>query len=353
MRRILHKFKLSEISSVDRPAQAGAKMVLMKRDDLAVAKGAFVEALRDLKVEDAVRQALDGLWDTQAALREAICEIIEDPEEYPDTKAAITEALAEFSAEVQAIVTAAKGPVAAAAGDGTPPDDSKPTTDDTNKREDQMDKTLEQAQVELEAALARATRAEAFGKLNDLEKAHYNSLPGDEQEAFLKMDRGARANVLEKAAAANPVVYTTADGVEFRKNDDPRLVSMAKQNDEDRKIAKAAMERADTMEFEKRADDELGNLPGEKAAKVALLKAINGISDEAVRTSIGQLIKAGNDAMSAAFGSRGTAASPVGDAEAQLDALAKARAKEKGLTFEKAYAEVLETNEGAALYAKL
>lgn len=350
MARILHKFKLDEISTVDRPAQVGAKMVLMKRDNLAVAKGAFVEALQELKVEQAVSEALNGLWETQSALREAICEIIEDPEEYPDQKAAITVALAEFSAEVQAMVASAAAPVAAAAGGGEPPSDDSATKNLKLPEEGTpMSKTMEEINAELTAQLAKA---EAYGRLTDIEKAHCNSLPAIEQETFLKMDTGARANVLAKVAEANPVVYTTSDGAEFRKNDDPRLVAMAKQADENLKVAKAAQDKADTMEFEKRAGDELNNMPGETPAKVALLKAINGITDEAIRTQINQLIKAGNDSLAGAFEKRGTSATSSGGATETLEAMAKAYAEKHSVDVPTAYSEILKTDEGKALYAK-
>lgn len=353
MPRILHKFKMNEISSVDRPAQKGAKMVLMKRDSLELAKGAFVDALQELRLENTVREALDGLWETQAALREAVTEIVECPEEYPDQQAAITQALAEFSAEVRAMVAAAAKPISDVADGGEPPSDDGTSKRETQSPEEGMMKTQEELTTELELVTKQLAKAESYGRLTDIEKAHFNSLPTIDQDLFIKMDTGARANALEKAAASNPVVYTTSDGTEFRKNDDPRLISMAKQADENLKVAKAAQDKADTMEFEKRANDELGNLPGDKAAKIALLKAINGITDETIRTGVSQLIKAGNDGLAAAFNTHGTMTPADGSAEHQLDSLAKAYAAANNVTFAKAYDEVLKTDEGAALYAKL
>lgn len=61
-RNIMHKFKLLEISGVDRPAQEGAKVVIMKRDDTG-ADGADVIAL--------------PAWSKLNELADAIC--IADP----------------------------------------------------------------------------------------------------------------------------------------------------------------------------------------------------------------------------------------------------------------------------------
>lgn len=51
-RRIMRKFKISEISPVDRPAQSPALALLMKRQDIdEMAKAAFFDALTAVNVE--------------------------------------------------------------------------------------------------------------------------------------------------------------------------------------------------------------------------------------------------------------------------------------------------------------
>lgn len=363
-RRILHKFNMDEISGVDRMAQEGAKMVLMKRyDPDEIAKGAFKEALFVMEVEDVLNEAYWAMWESDETMRRAIYNILDNPTKYPDTQAAIIEAVGEYSEKVQE-----QAADAAAAVPNV--DDGNPSSDDPTNKSDHSDgdddpnnpeednamaktaPTVETLTADLVAAGDKFEKAEAFGKLNDAEKIHYATLDEAGQADFMKMDEGARANVLEKAAEADSVVYTSADGEEFRKSDDPRLVTMAKKGDEDRKMAKADREKAEKLTLEKRADDELSHLPGDAEVKVQLLKAVGEITDETTRTKVNELLKAGDTAMSKAFDTRGTADAPVGDAESQLNTLAKAYAAEKDVPFADAMTKVLETEEGEALYTQ-
>jgi hypothetical protein len=56
MARILHKFKITEISAVDRPAQQHAHAVIMKRDDTD--GGDDIEYLAKALVDDGIRSKL-------------------------------------------------------------------------------------------------------------------------------------------------------------------------------------------------------------------------------------------------------------------------------------------------------
>ena len=88
-KRILHKFKLNEISGVDRMAQAGAKAVLMKREDNDLAKGAFMDAIVVMEAREAVRDLWEELWDSESAIYDAIWNIQNNPERYPNVEEAI------------------------------------------------------------------------------------------------------------------------------------------------------------------------------------------------------------------------------------------------------------------------
>ena len=118
---------------------------------------------------------------------------------------------------------------------------------------------------QIETLEKRSERAEkAFG-LTDADKALFVKMDESSQDAFLALTTEERAtevsNEITKAAEANPVVYTSGEGIEFTKNDDSRLVEMAKQldivNGEKTEIAKAARLQA----IAKRAES-LSNLPG-------------------------------------------------------------------------------------------
>ncbi len=88
----------------------------------------------------------------------------------------------------------------------------------------------------LEAKLAKAN---SIGAMTDAAKAHYTSLSGDEADAFLAKTADEQAAIVSDLAKAStdadPVVFKSASGEEFRKSDDPRLVTMAKERDADRK----------------------------------------------------------------------------------------------------------------------
>lgn len=363
-KKILHKFHMDEISGVDRMAQEGAKAVIMKRDD-SIAKGAFMDAVAVMEAEEAIWELWEDLWESDDAIRNAIWMIQNNPERYPNVQDAIIEALGEYSAKVQeqaAEVAAATVP-SMDGGDEPPSDDPTMKSDHSDGDDDQplipeednkmgknSEPTVETLTADLTAANDKLAKAEAFGKLTDAEKAHYANLDEAGQADFLKMDEGARSNVLKKAAESDPVIYTSNDGEEFRKSDDPRLVRMAKQADEDRKARLEEMAKRETLEFTKRAEDELGHLPGETDAKVALLKAISTIDNEAHVKEINSLLKAADGNIAASFETRGTGTPAAGSPDEQLENLAKARAKEKDIPFAKAYTEVLETDEGKALY---
>jgi hypothetical protein len=429
-RRIMRKFKISEISPVDRPAQSPALALLMKRQDIdEIAKAAFFDALTAVNVE---RDIFEDLWKYNDALRASIKSIFEDPEKYPNPVEAVRESLAEFASAVTTMIEGsitivgkaekteggkefpAKdyayvpdpekpstwklrltsepggepdpriiGAAIAALGEGfrgqkvqipeedlsavitrvrvawkkAYPDKTKDDMPDVLKSEEaptmknENTPTVETLTEDLAKANARAEKAEKLAELTDVEKAHHSSLPESDREAFLKMDADARKAEINKAQEKDKVIYKADDGTEFRKSDDPRLVQMAKDRDEDRRIAKAEREKREVMELTKRAETELSNLPGDAPVKIAVLKAIDSITDEDTRKKATELLKAHNEAHGAAFVKRGTTQNnDTGNVTGRLDAMAKKYAEDHKVPFAKAYDEVLRTDEGKALY---
>jgi len=221
---------------------------------------------------------------------------------------------------------------------------------DEEKKAAELAKAAEKKQLEdLKAELAEA---QLLAKLNDAEKAHLADLADVGKDAFLKLDADGRKAELAKASDADPVVYTDADGNAFRKSDDARLISQAKRADEALKLAKSEKAKRETQDLAKRAETELSNLPDADGGKVALLKAVDGITDEKARAAVTALLKAGNDGLAKAFDQAGTAAK-IGDAEARYEALSKKYAEENKVTIEQARADVLRTPEGEAVALEL
>lgn len=245
-------------------------------------------------------------------------------------------------------------PVALTADQNTTPGEPE-GSQETNM----TDKTKEQEQAEavtkaLAPVQAELAVAKALAEFSDAEKALYRGMDAAGQEEFRKLSPAARLEKVRAATDADPVVFTSLDGESFRKSDDPRLAKLAKDRDEDRKqllIEKAARQ---AERLAKRAAEEIPNLKGDANAKIALLKAVDTLT-ESERASVAEILKSANSAMAKVSETRGTsAASSVGEgaeaAEAKLEAMAKKHAETQKVTLAKAWDDILQTEEGRALY---
>lgn len=192
--------------------------------------------------------------------------------------------------------------------------------------------------------------------LNDEEKAYYKSLDDDAKPAFLDKSSDDRKSDVAKSKESDKVVYTDLDGNEYRKSDDPRVVAAVKRADDTaRKLEKANDALAD-KDFEKRAKEELPNLPGDEAVKVEVLKAVDGIEDAETKEKALEMLKAHNAALAEATTTKGSRDQGTADAEEELRKMAqehydKSRAADK--TFEKSYDEVIKTEKGRKLYQQV
>lgn len=224
-------------------------------------------------------------------------------------------------------------------------------TDKTQKNEPGADApTVEQLQEQLAAA-------NAIAALNDAEKAYHAKQDDAGKAAFLAKSAEDRKAVLDEVAKAandaDPVVYKALDGTEFRKSDDARLVAMAKSADADRKENAELRKKAADADLRKRATDLLPNLPGTVETHMALLKSVDGITDEKEREAALTALKGQNAAMAHAFVAKGHGGSPAqGSSDDQLDQLAKKHAEDNKMSYAKAYDAVLQTPEGQDLYNK-
>lgn len=327
VRRIMRKFRMSEISGVDRPAQVGARVAIMKCDSEYSDPRLLSDVKGHAHLIDVSRRAGSSSYEKMPK------------EEYWHTHPWITDVDGKIT------VGAANGHTHEVINSNSVSKSADGSKQGNSPMADQNQTTeLETVTKQLAAVTAELALAKAIGELTDAQKAHYSKLNAGEQAAFTKAspaERQATVETLAKAATdSNPVVYTALNGDTFRKNDDPRLAKMAKEADDERKQRLAGEIRLERSALEKRAGDELNFSPGAVDVKVAVLKAIDGIADEAVRTGALALVKAGNDALNPAFVKLGTktpAASDTKDPEAELDRLAKAHAAEHKVDFFTAY----------------
>lgn len=376
------KLRVGELSTVDVPAQGPAEMVLMKRAPRRAADESDDDYVNRFVSDEAMKKEIPDEKARRAAAQKGLkkclvltsdemghAHILDDVEqggrtshdksegdEYSHSHPWVRDLLTgeitigAASGHTHVVLKSQPQPVGKSAGSTETPMSETKTTNTPDAAE--LTKQLETARNEL--AIVKAENS-----LSDGERAHYRGLGSDElRKAFRDMSPEARRAELAKASDANPVEFTSADGQIFRKNDDPRLIALAKQNDALAKSSREAAERAERVELEKRAGSDMANLPGETPVKVAFLKALEGIADATVRGKALEILKAANSGITKAFERTGTTgASPAGsstgtgnEATGQLQALAKAHADKHGVDINKAMTAVLGTPEGVALY---
>ena len=214
------------------------------------------------------------------------------------------------------------------------------------------DMTDEERIAKLEADLKKSN---AIATMNDAQKSHYNGLDDTAKSAFIEKsveDRQAEVdNVTKAREVADPVVYTAPDGTDFRKSDDPRLVQMAKDRDEDRKNLAKERARNEHARLEKAAESEYANLPGSVETRIALIKSAEGIEDEKQRDEALAALKAQSTRLGKSLETIGVAgqhdltkAADATSADAELNRLAKELAQKEGIDFYDAYERVSDSN---------
>lgn len=217
---------------------------------------------------------------------------------------------------------------------------------------DQEKAAQDQAAAKFQEMEKRAKAAEAVLAMPDGHRAFWKGLNAKDADAFMALKPEERDAAIVKASEENKVVFTAADGAVYRKNDDPRLVAMAKAMDEERVARKAAEEAARKADLEKRAG-ELAHVPGDLAARVLLLKGIDSLP-VAEREKALAALKAHDERLGVAFQSVGTKSVPAeGSPEQEIEKKARALAASEKITYEKAYVRILESPEGVELTKRM
>lgn len=262
------------------------------------------------------------------------------------------EELRKAGGEIVDILSRAHKQAAGATGDGHSGDNMS-----TNKGADDSAAKLEALEKRAEAAEALAKHHEAMAGLTDVEKAHRESLAEDKRDAFValepKVRKAAADAALAKAADADPVVYTTTDGLAIRKSAGDVTLALAKKADTNEKLAKAEQAKRENLELQKRAEDGMGQLPKSTNVHAAVLKALDGIEDEAVRKEAHEMVTASNSLFEKEYetvGRRGVTGDGDGPAEKLADLVKVRQTEQSGSTYEQAYTHVImKTKEGRSL----
>lgn len=375
---VLHTLKIGEISGVDDPAQEGARALIMKRkhepgDDEKGKKKKPDELIKRRALTSAANGHSHMLFvDDENGEINAGQTSYEDEHSHPwvrledgsimigvsrghshDIEVFSKNDDASASERGEPVAPEKTGKAADELGDGK--DNGEKSMSGTNKAADEL-KAAEKRAEDAEKALVSA---KAYGALTDAEKSHHDKQDDAGKAEFLAKSADERSAVLtdiaKQAADEDPVVFKSEDGTEFHKSDDPRLVTMAKQADGDRKARVEAEKKAEDGDLEKRAK-ELEHIPGDLETRKSMLKSIDGIADAEQREKSLTALKAQNDQLATAFKSYGVQLDgneETGSAEAELTKMTKAHNEQHpDLSHQQAYAEVCNTTKGKELYRK-
>lgn len=376
-RRIMRALKINEISGVDVPAQEGAVAVIMKRkgepgykpDAKDPAKrGSFTPQTDETEIEKgaALTTAVDGHTHLLSLLGHDGGELSSGTTSWVDEHAhpwirnesgeiVIGEAHAtDGMSHDHQVGELSKLAEEEAAGETGKLGTQEDTVMTTEKTQEQID-----AEASVVTLTAQLDRANQIAGLNDAEKAHFAGLEDAGKDEFLAKSADERKALIEDVAKAatdaDPIAYTTLDGVVLHKSAGEGFIAMAKSNDELRKRVEKAEAKAETASYEKRVEAEVPHLPGDMATRVALLKAVDGIENDEQRAASLGALKAQSVSLSKSFETFGHGSTPApGSPDDSLDKLAQAyQASHPEVTIEKAYDVVSQTPEGAELYSKL
>ncbi len=384
-RRVLKAIEITEIASVDNPAQAGARQVLMKRDDDdALAKAAMLTTAYDghthlVNTSSYNGEATSGDTsgaDTSSGQYHTHPWVSSEDDAGDDvitigTNLGHTHGMGTMSkrdkpaggANAPAPATTSRGETPASALGKSQSDAGESAAEGTSEGTTMTDaksaaaeavtadklKAAETKTEELSGQLAKALR---LAEMTDAEKAFAKALANDaERDAFYAATPESRAGNLAKAKDANPVVFTSADGTEFRKSDDARFVKQARLADELAKSLADERSEKQTMLLKRQADTDLRHLSGDDDTKVALLKAVSTIADPALRAKCVATLKASNEGMAKAHVTLGTTTPASGGLTSAM-AMAKAQAEKDGISEEMALLKLMEkskSNQALAL----
>lgn len=378
---VMRRFRIDEISAVDRPAQTPARALLIKRrkddtykerkpfdDDEEDAEEGMGKSLADVVKDCSSRivvltNATDGhthavwLYSGEMGGETGYGKGPDDEESHShpwslDQSGNLTIGennghahevdSSTIATAIMALLTKqAEGseekPSTGIEGDGSMPNDTKPDVKGPT-------------QAEMDAMTKRAARFEAITKLSPIEREHFEKMDAAEQDSFIAKTAEERVTFIKALGDADPIVYTSLDGDVFRKSHDPLLVKMAKRADQNAKDL--AAERANTRnnEYAKRAGEMIQNLPGDQKVHVAIVKALDTIEDEDVRKAATEAVIAGDKAMRAAFTTAGHGDGRVNKGAAgemasdKLEQIAKRLQTEKGISYLDAYEKAGEMN---------
>jgi hypothetical protein len=300
-RRIMKDFVIRELSAVDLPAQKHAVAVLMKRDDkIARMKESLAQFLAAVQAESAeIAETITKALTAAPAIAGLLPEVSKGDDPMTDAEkkqlAGLQKAVDDLTAQLAAATStdpAKKAAEAQAAVAATAAE-------------------LDAVKADLAKAAARAEAAEAVAKMSADERDYMADMDDKTRKEFMGLSPEDRRKKMKKAADDNPVVYKSErTSQEFRKNDDPRIIAMAKDADAQAKRADEEVEKREAAELAKRADEApysafdvekaADGTPKDGTSKVDVLREIAKMAD-GPRAILEKWLSVGGKAVGAAF----------------------------------------------------
>lgn len=361
-RRKLKKLRLDEISLVDLPAHGPAQVAILKRaDDDSTQKRMAMTSPTDghvhvLALSDASSDRKSGStsWSDDHTHDWIIDEqgnlVIGEEHGHSHQVALLSKE------QAQGIKAALETETRKA--DTTNPAEETPGNLEDQNMTDKNDKNAveipEAVQGQLDELSAKNARLDAIVSLSPEQRAHFDTLKGEDADAFLKAeDKDA---IVKNAESEDPVVYKTLSGRELRKSAGEDMIEMAKELDAEKRQNLANQAVAKRADLVKRAGGAFEHLAGEADAKADLLGAVESLPTEK-RAAVLEILKSHDAGMAKAFGEVGTSDAGDGngaDASTKIEGIAKRlREADPKLTAEQAYVKALETPEGRELHEQL
>jgi hypothetical protein len=186
-------------------------------------------------------------------------------------------------------------------------------------------------------------------------------LSNEEKDKFLDSSEEDRKKVMKKKTDSLNSESLTVDGVTITKAEVGEGVfavlkkqqeSIQATKEENKKLAddvsKEVAKRRE-IELAKKAEEEYSALPGDPIEKGRALGYVEALPKEA-KEVISQMLKAGNEALAKGMNEFGHNLDSPDNPENELNKLAIEKAQKDGITYEKAYDQILMTTQGQDLY---
>lgn len=322
-KKIMRSLKLCEISAVDRPAQEGARMTIMKRDfsqeerdKLSDTGAAMPDGSFPIKSKSDLENAIHdwGRAGSKDSVKQHIisrARSLGATDLLPDGWVSKNHEVEMTEAEMQKKV-----------------DEAVAATADLQKKLDEATDTIKK----MGPANAKKPQASA----EDIADGGAD----DDTEKAKKFADAVNAEVQKRLEKGDETVEY--NGTTIRKSEAGATFDMIK----------GLVEETEITKYAKAADAMIGHLPGEQIAKAKALRALSKLGKDE-RETVEAMLKSGDAALAQGMKEIGKGGVSEGTAEAELNKRAEAYATEKKLNKYVAMAEFLNTAEGKDLYKRV